>query len=130
MITRQAVVFSKLIDLDSFVSYDANSQISIGPLEFSGDYKSMGDYAFKVLKHGGCLACHAMTKKIVGPSWKAIADRYRNTPEARDELIQKVKRGGKGRWNDLTGGVPMPPYSPRVSDDDIRLLVDKILAIK
>ncbi len=24
----------------------------------------------------GCAACHAMDKKLVGPSWKAIAEKY------------------------------------------------------
>jgi hypothetical protein len=38
--------------------------------------------------------------------------------------------GGKGNWTDVTGGIPMPPYSPRVSDEDIAGLVDFILSLE
>ncbi|MDH5694727.1 MAG: cytochrome C, partial [Gammaproteobacteria bacterium] len=44
-------------------------------------------------------------------------------------LIEKVKKGGKGNWTQVTGGVPMPPYSPRVSDGDIETLVDFVLSL-
>jgi len=45
-------------------------------------------------------------------------------------LINKVKRGGKGNWLQVTGGVPMPPYSPRVSDANIESLVDFVLSLE
>ena len=35
-----------------------------------------------------------------------------------------MKKGGKGNWTEVTGGVPMPPFSPRVADEDIEKLVD------
>jgi len=44
-------------------------------------------------------------------------------------LIAKVKTGGKGNWTAVTGGVPMPPYSPRVSDENIEKLVDFVLGL-
>jgi cytochrome c551/c552 len=75
----------------------------------------------------GCLACHALDAKIVGPSWKDVNARYAGEAGAREILIEKVKLGGKGNWTDVTGGVPMPPYSPRVSDEDIAKLVDFLL---
>ena len=76
-------------------------------------------------KKSGCLACHAVDKKVVGPSWKDVAGKN----DGRDALIEKVKKGGKGNWTDVTGGVPMPPYSPRVADADIEKLVDFILGL-
>ncbi len=78
-------------------------------------------------KKSGCLACHSIEKKVVGPAWKDVAAKY--SADDRDALIAKVKKGGKGAWNDVTGGVPMPPYSPRVSDANIDTLVDFILAL-
>lgn len=76
-------------------------------------------------KKSGCLACHSVEKKVVGPSWKDVAAKGGD----RAALIEKVKKGGKGNWTEVTGGVPMPPYSPRVADADIETLVDFILAL-
>ncbi len=76
-------------------------------------------------KKSGCLACHGIEKKIVGPSWKDVAAKYKGDAGARDLLISKVKKGGKGTW----GPAPMPPYSPRVSDANIEKLVDFVLGL-
>lgn len=81
-------------------------------------------------KQSGCLACHSVTNKIVGPAWQNVADKYRGDASARAALIDKVKNGGKGNWSSVTGGIPMPPYSPRVADADIEKLVDFILSLK
>ncbi|MFQ5469529.1 MAG: c-type cytochrome [Gammaproteobacteria bacterium] len=80
-------------------------------------------------KQSGCLACHSVEKKIVGPAWSDVAARYKGDAGARDRLIAKVKAGGKGNWTEVTGGVPMPPNSPRVSDENIATLVDFILGL-
>ncbi len=80
-------------------------------------------------KKSGCLACHSIEKKVVGPSWKDVSARYKDESTARAELIDKIKTGTKGAWTDQTGGVPMPPYSPRVSDPNIEQLVDFILQL-
>ena len=85
--------------------------------------------ALDVACKSGCLACHSVEKKVVGPAWKDVAARYKDDASARDALIEKVKSGGKGSWSEVTGGIAMPPYSPRVSDADIEVLVDFILAL-
>lgn len=85
--------------------------------------------ALSLAKQSGCLACHSVDKKIVGPAWKDVAARYKNDPEAKARLIAKVKAGGKGNWAEITGGMAMPPYSPRVSDHDIEILVDFVLSL-
>ncbi|NOX43801.1 MAG: hypothetical protein GXP19_08745 [Gammaproteobacteria bacterium] len=78
-----------------------------------------------VAKKSGCLACHSVDNKIVGPAWRDVSKKYLSDPDAEARLIAKVKSGGKGVW----GEVPMPPYSPRASDADITLLVNNILNI-
>lgn len=83
----------------------------------------------ELAKKSGCLACHAVDKKVVGPAWADVAAKYKGDAAAHDTLISKVKAGGKGNWTDVTGGVPMPPYSPRVADADIQTLVEFILAL-
>ncbi|MCF6257340.1 MAG: c-type cytochrome [Gammaproteobacteria bacterium] len=79
----------------------------------------------ELAKKSGCLACHSIDKKIVGPGWKEVADKYKGDAGAKENMIGKVKAGGKGAW----GAAPMPPYSPRVSDENIEKLVDFILAL-
>jgi len=76
-------------------------------------------------KASGCLACHTVDKKLIGPSYKDIADKYRNDKGAEANLTKKVKEGGKGVWGDI----PMPPNG-HVKDADIKTLVTWILSIK
>ena len=76
-------------------------------------------------KTSGCLACHTVDKKLVGPSYQEIADRYRNDKGAEANLIQKVKAGGKGVWGDI----PMPPNA-HVKDADIKTMVQWVLSTK
>ncbi|NOY63020.1 MAG: c-type cytochrome [Gammaproteobacteria bacterium] len=82
-----------------------------------------------IAKKSGCLACHSVDHKVVGPAWKDVAAKYKGDGAAKAALVAKVKAGGKGNWTEVTGGVPMPPYSPRVSDGDIETLVDFILGL-
>lgn len=79
-------------------------------------------------KTSGCLECHGAAQKGVAPSFRDIAARYRGNPRARIELLETVKRGGKGNWAEASSGALMPPYSPRLSDVDIQRLVDWVLA--
>jgi cytochrome c len=87
------------------------------------------DEGLALAQQSGCLACHSIEKKVVGPAWQDVAARYKGNGEARDKLIAKVKAGGKGNWTEVTGGVPMPPYSPRVTDENISALVDFVLSL-
>ena len=78
-----------------------------------------------LMQKNACSACHAVDKKIVGPAFKEVADKYRNDKTAQAKLEEKVKKGGSGVW----GQVPMPPNS-QVSDADIKTLVKWILSLK
>ncbi|MDH5325509.1 MAG: c-type cytochrome [Gammaproteobacteria bacterium] len=80
-------------------------------------------------KKSGCLACHSVEKKVVGPAWKDVSAKYKGNADAKATLVDKVKKGGKGNWTEITKGAPMPPYSPRVSDANIEKLVDFVLAL-
>ena len=86
-------------------------------------------------KASGCTACHKVEAKVVGPPWACVAKRYQgDKASAKTTLIEKVKKGGKGNWTTgdwayLTGEVPMPPYSPRVSDENIAKMVDFVLGL-
>ncbi|HYQ92817.1 MAG TPA: c-type cytochrome [Candidatus Competibacteraceae bacterium] len=78
----------------------------------------------KLAQESGCMNCHALDKRMIGPSYKAAATKYKDDPSAETMLIKKVKEGGAGIW----GQVAMPPNSPRVSDAVIQTLVKWILA--
>lgn len=72
-----------------------------------------------------CMACHAVDKKLVGPSYKEVAAKYAGQKDASDKLAAKVMKGGAGVW----GPVPMPA-NPQVSADEAKKLVAWILAQK
>ena len=80
-------------------------------------------------KKSGCLACHGIENKVVGPSWVNVAVRYAGDADARQILMDSIAKGSKGKWTSVTGGVPMPPYSPRVSDANIQKLADFIMTL-
>lgn len=71
-----------------------------------------------------CVACHAMDKKLVGPSFADIAGKYKGQ-DAHAALARKVKAGGQGAW----GSVPMPPQ-PQIPDSDVQAMVGWILEAK
>ena len=73
----------------------------------------------------GCMACHKVDTKLVGPSYKDVAAKYKGDKKAEAMLIDKVKKGGMGVW----GPVPMPPNAA-VKDEDIKTLVKWVLATK
>jgi cytochrome c len=75
--------------------------------------------------NNACLACHAVDKKIVGPSFKEVAQKYAGDPAAEATLIEKVKKGGDGVW----GSMPMPP-NPSIKNQDLKTLVQWILSFK
>lgn len=76
-------------------------------------------------KAKNCMACHAVSNKVVGPAYKDIAAKYAGQKGAEDKLVAKVMKGGAGAW----GSVPMPA-NPQVSEADARSLVKWILATK
>ena len=72
-----------------------------------------------------CMACHAVDRKLVGPSYKDVAAKYASQPGAADKLAEKIVKGGAGVW----GAVPMPA-NPRVSAAEAKQLAVWILSMK
>ena len=70
----------------------------------------------------GCMACHGMKNKIVGPGYNEIVARYQGQTDGESRLVAKVKAGGQGVW----GSIPMPPNA-HVKDEDVVTLVKWIL---
>ncbi|MBU1213899.1 MAG: c-type cytochrome [Gammaproteobacteria bacterium] len=76
-------------------------------------------------KKKNCFACHALDKKVVGPAWRAVAEKYRSDAGAQAALEAKVRKGGKGNW----GGIAMPPQ-PALSREELTGLVAFVLQLK
>lgn len=84
------------------------------------DAAKAGDLANK----SGCMACHGIDKKVVGPAFKDVGKKYKGKADAEAALLKKVKEGGVGAW----GPIPMPANA-KVSDADIKTLVEWILSL-
>ncbi len=83
-------------------------------------------YASQTLaQKSGCLACHSLDKKVLGPSFKDVSAKYKGDKSAEAKLVAKVKAGGSGVW----GPMPMPANSPQVKDEDIKSIVQWILSL-
>jgi cytochrome c len=72
----------------------------------------------------GCMACHAIDKKLVGPSYKDVAAKYAKDKDAVANLAKKIKGGSTGVW----GPVPMPANN--VTDDEAKALATWVMATK
>lgn len=75
-----------------------------------------------LITSSGCVACHGVSNKIVGPAFTAVRDKYKSRADAESYLTGKIKAGGSGVW----GAVPMPPQ-PQVKDADLKAIVHWIL---
>lgn len=70
-----------------------------------------------------CMSCHAVAKKLVGPSYNDVAKKYAGQKDAAATLAQSIKAGGAGKW----GPVPMPSQ-PALSEADALTLANWVLA--
>jgi cytochrome c len=96
--------------------------VAIGTLLAGAAHASVdGAKAKELATKSACMACHAVDRKMVGPAYKAIADKYKGMEAA--QLAASIKAGGSGKW----GPVPMPAQAA-LKDDDAKLLAAWILA--
>jgi cytochrome c len=72
-----------------------------------------------------CMACHAVDKKLVGPSYKDVAAKYAGQKDAADKLAAKIIKGGSGVW----GPVPMPANA-QVNPEEAKKLATWVLSTK
>jgi len=78
-----------------------------------------------LISKSDCFACHKVQDKLLGPSYKDVANKYEKTKANIDYLVNKVKTGGSGVW----GAVPMSPH-PALSDEDVRAMILYVLSLK
>ena len=87
---------------------------------FSGNAMAQLELA----KQKNCLACHSVDKKVLGPSYKEVAAKYKGDPGAEAKLVKKVLEGGTGVW-----GKNVMPANKNVSEAEAHSLVKWILSL-
>ena len=81
------------------------------------------DGAKALAQKSGCLACHSVEQKVLGPAYKDVAAKYKGK-DMEAKLVAKVKAGGSGVW----GPIPMPAH-PQVPEQDIKTIVRWVLSL-
>jgi cytochrome c len=75
-----------------------------------------------LIKKYGCVACHNVEKKIVGPAFKDISAKYKTKDNNVNYLADKIRNGAQGTW----GAIPMPPQK-QVREDEAKQIAEWIL---
>ena len=77
-----------------------------------------------LMKKAGCAVCHSVDKKILGPSYKDVAQKRKGDKDAVATLENAVRNGGKSTY----GAIPMPPNpQSKISDADLHNLIEWVL---
>jgi cytochrome c len=84
---------------------------------------ALADLALATSKN--CMSCHAVERRILGPSFKEVAAKYKDNKTASDMRAGKIIKGGSGVW----GQVPMPANN-QVSEADAKKLAAWVLSTK
>ena len=99
-----------------------HASMGVGMLALAFSAQAMDASAAQALAaQKACLGCHAVDKKIVGPSYQDVAAKYKGMDVKK--LAGSIKAGGSGKW----GAIPMPPQ-PTLSDAEAELLAAWVLA--
>lgn len=99
------------------------SAIAFVTAGFAVSMPALADLQLATAKN--CMACHAVDKKLVGPSYKDVATKYAGQKDAADKLATKIIKGGSGVW----GPVPMPANA-QVNPEEAKKLAAWVLATK
>ena len=72
-----------------------------------------------------CNMCHALDKKIVGPSFMDISKKYKGDPGAAAKMAANITKGGAFGWK-LTN---MPPRGMGATDAEIKAMAEYIASL-
>ena len=68
-------------------------------------------------RQSACMACHAVSAKVVGPSFRDVAAKYAGDASAPSKLAARIRSGSVGNW----GNVPMPAQLQLAETDALAL---------
>jgi cytochrome c len=98
-------------------------RLVVGLVLMGAAFSSFAADGVAVARANACMGCHAVDRRLVGPSFKDIAAKYKGDAGAQAKLEKKVRDGGSGVW----GAIPMPSH-PGMSAGDIHDVVAWVLA--
>ncbi len=82
----------------------------------------------------GCLACHQVATKVLGPAYKDVAKKYAGQKGAEamlaDEIVKGTGPAGKGWIKEGKAGMPFMPPNTAVKPEDAAKLANWILGLK
>jgi cytochrome c551/c552 len=94
--------------LDELAAYFAVNYGTGVPAPIVQATKTSGPIDAQALaQKNGCLNCHKVDVKFVGPAYKDVAAKYRDKPDALDKVSHQITHGGYGQW----GQIPMPAFA-------------------
>ncbi len=79
----------------------------------------------KLIAKSDCVGCHSKDKKLIGPSYQDIAEKYAANDENISAIANRIINGSKGIW----GTIPMTPHN-KISTEDAKEMVKYILSLK
>jgi cytochrome c len=101
--------------------------IGLSICTFSGSATAIDTVAAKALaRKESCLRCHAVEKKKEGPSYHAIAYKYKGQNDAQDKLVEHITTGEKVKLSD--GHLENHKIAKTKDEAQIRNLIAWILA--
>ena len=83
--------------------------------------------AQRLARQSGCLQCHSVYQKKVGPAWKDVAVKYHGEAGAEERLYKHVTTGRKAKFDD--GHEEAHPIVKTSDPKRVTDLVDWILAL-
>lgn len=90
-------------------------------------HKDNPDFAkgLALVKQSDCPSCHMVDRKIVGPAYNDVSEKYELNDENVGILASRVITGSVSIW----GEIPMPAH-PTLSKEDAELMVKYVLLLK
>lgn len=79
----------------------------------------------ELVQASGCLSCHSVDEKIVGPAFKDVVAKYKSDPDAIANISQSIKNGSRGKW----GRMAMPAHAS-LSSEELKTLATWVMSRK
>ncbi len=111
-----------------------SSLLAIGVMTvfiFHTDVASAEQPMPEVARKAGCVMCHKVESKLIGPAFAWIADKYKDDKAAgKKAIVDQIIKGGNRKWIRYTGGILMPPYESTTTEQQRDELAEFIMSLE
>jgi cytochrome c len=77
-----------------------------------------------IINESDCNTCHKADKKLIGPSYVEIVQKYPYSTANVNTLVDRIKNGSSGVWGD----VAMPAH-PSLEQEEFEVIVEYIYTL-